>query len=526
MPQNAVSVKIRKGYLYMRVTNSMLANSTRSHIANAKSKLLKYDEQYTSEKKIQRPSDDPTIAVRSLKFRSTLSQIEQYVEKNVKDAMSWMDITESALDNINSLLTDVKGYMNQGANDYLETEERNSVLAALKQFVSAVFSDEANADYSGRYVFTGYRTDTSLLFPETTKNLAYNITENFTYSDIDTFSVVTGGASYDATTTDGQDYVDMAATVGNEYRLQLAYKNCSNSGQITGGSTPTGVKEDYVKVTTSYTNSSGTLVSNPISAVTKASTDVDAYQLDADDVVYLYDTGEILMGADVYSDIQQHQSAISVDYCKTDFEKNDIRPEMYFTCTSYNSVSGRNINYSDPSGQDIEYEINFSQTMKVNTQGKDAISTDIYRTIDYISQTVEAVDSIEKQISEVDDMIAKSTNEAEISTLTSLKETLNAEKDLRVKVMTEAFGKGLTMVDKTQTDLNVSLAELGSKYNRLNLTYEKLMDQHTDTEERMSENEDVDIADAYINLTQADNLYQYSLSATSKVLGNTLLDYI
>ena len=36
----------------------------------------------------------------------------------------------------------------------------------------------------------------------------------------------------------------------------------------------------------------------------------------------------------------------------------------------------------------------------------------------------------------------------------------------------------------------------------------------------------MDIADAVIGLTQADNLYQASLSATAKILGNSLLDYI
>ena len=55
-----------------------------------------------------------------------------------------------------------------------------------------MFEDEANADYSGRYVFTGYRTDTSLLFDESTKNLAYDIKENFKYTDIGTVNVVTG----------------------------------------------------------------------------------------------------------------------------------------------------------------------------------------------------------------------------------------------------------------------------------------------------------------------------------------------
>lgn len=43
----------------------------------------KYLQQYTTQKKIQRPSDDPTIAVRALKYRTTISEIDQYL-KNIE----------------------------------------------------------------------------------------------------------------------------------------------------------------------------------------------------------------------------------------------------------------------------------------------------------------------------------------------------------------------------------------------------------------------------------------------------------
>ena len=73
-----------------------------------------------------------------------------------------------------SLLSDnMKSYLNQGANDYLKADDRKSVLTTLQQYVNSIFEDEANTDYSGRYVFTGYRTDTSLLFPENTDKLSY-----------------------------------------------------------------------------------------------------------------------------------------------------------------------------------------------------------------------------------------------------------------------------------------------------------------------------------------------------------------
>ncbi len=82
------------------------------------------------------------------------------------------------------------------------------------------------------------------------------------------------------------------------------------------------------------------------------------------------------------------------------------------------------------------------------------------------------------------------------------------------------------MVDDVQVKLNIAVADLGAKYNRTQLTYDKLLDSRLDTEDKLSENEGVSLPDVLINLTQSNNLYQASLSATSKILGNSLLSYI
>lgn len=514
----------------MRVTNSMISNSARSHISSAKNKLLTAEEQYTSEKKIQRPSDDPTIAVRSLRYRSTLSQIKQYLEKNVQDAMSWMEATETAMKNINSILENMKGTMNQGANDYLALDERNDVLSKLQQYVNAIFQDEANSDFSGRYIFAGYRTDTSLLFDKRTTNLSYDITENFDYSQVSSVNVVTGKVAYDPN-ADAQEYADMLSGEGtypgvrksSVYRIQLAYKNCAAAGPLADPNStwPAGYTFDAKDA------NGQSVLGGTQTLTTKASTEEDAYDdLDPDEVRYIYDTGEILMGENIYQKIQENRASVSIQYSKTEFDKYDIRPEMYFQCNAYDSISQRTFNYADPSGQDINYEINFSQMMTVNTQGKDAISTEIYRLMDYLTQTVREVDDVENRIAEAKKMLSNATDDTDKKNLSQLIESLESERSLRVTVMTEAFGMGLSMIDRAQETLNVATASLGTRYNRLQLTYDKLSDQQIDTEAQLSNNEDIDIADAFINMTQADNLYMYALSATSKILGNTLLDYI
>lgn len=513
----------------MRITNSMISTNSRNHISGAKQKLMRAEEQYTTEKKIQRPSDDPTIASRSLKYRTTLSQLTQYVEKNVEDAMDWMDMTESAMKNVGTTLTNMKGYLNQGATGTLDAENRNSVLAQLKQYATSIFEDEANSDYAGRFLFTGYRTDTSLLFPTANNFLEYNIKENFRFSDIDSITNVTSEIAFDENAT-AADYAEMSTKSNSCYRLQLSYDNCSKD-PVTG-------VDGVFELNLSYKDATGKTVTETVPSTDFAIVTSDeelAYDIDAYNEkngtsykgIYVYDAGEVVFGNDLYGDIQEKEADFSINYVKKSFEKSDIRPEMYFECTCYDTVSMKDpIKYTDPSGQDIEYEVNFSQSIPANTQGKDAFDTQIYRCMDYIQRTVNAVINVEQKIADVEKKIANTTDETEIENLNQLKYSFEKERNLRESVMSEAFGRGLTVIDKVEQTLNVAVANLGARYNRMELTYNKLLDQRTDSEEKLSDNEDMDIADAIINMTQADNLYQSSLSATAKILGNSLLDYI
>ena len=60
----------------------------------------------------------------------------------------------------------------------------------------------------------------------------------------------------------------------------------------------------------------------------------------------------------------------------------------------------------------------------------------------------------------------------------------------------------------------------------MTMTKNKLEVQWIDTDEAKSENEKADLGDAYVHFTEADLLYQATLGATSKILGQSLLNFI
>lgn len=141
----------------MRVPNGIMSNRLLTNINRNLALLDKYNTQGSTGKKIQVPSDDPIIASRSLKFRTMLSEVEQYA-KNTSDATSWIDATETVFVNMNKILEDMKGLMTQGATDSYTLEDRKKMLTEYSSLLEQL-EQELNSDYMGRNLFSGFRTD-------------------------------------------------------------------------------------------------------------------------------------------------------------------------------------------------------------------------------------------------------------------------------------------------------------------------------------------------------------------------------
>lgn len=500
----------------MRITNKMMTNNMMSNINKNKLNMTTLEEQYSSGKKIQKPSDDPIVAVRALKLRTNLSELTQYYEKNIPDAQSWMDVTESSLTTINNILKQVNTYCVQGSSDTLTASDRSSLSENLKQMKEQIYQ-EGNANYAGRYVFSGYKTDSSLTFTEDMDNLSYDITQNLERGEISVVNKVTG--SYDIA-----DYDDIAvdfaeAPLMNEvYKLQLAYDHLSVTP-------PTSIR--YFKE-----DSSGALVEQaPISGniFSVSSSADDAYTPDPGVVHYIPETGEVIMGSDIYNELRT-ADRIQIDYSKTGFNSGELKPEHYFNCTMRDNdkPEQEDISYEKAEkGQQIQYEINYNQKITVNTEGSDAITHGIGNCIDDIINTVNEVISTESKITEVEKQLKDTSLTAdEIERYNRLKEQLNTELGLKKEVMQQAFEKGIGSSAREQDRVNTAVADLGSRAVRINLTENRLSSQKVDFEDLLSNNEDADVVDTYIKYNSAETIYNASLSAAAKVVKNSLLDFL
>ena len=108
----------------------------------------------------------------------------------------------------------------------------------------------------------------------------------------------------------------------------------------------------------------------------------------------------------------------------------------------------------------------------------------------------------------------------------SFKTQLQTQMDLQKSVLVKSLGAMITTIQGAKDKINVALADHGSRYNRMVMTRNKIDELELDTNQAKSDNEDADIGEAYINFTESNLLYQATLNATSKVLGQSLLDFI
>jgi flagellar hook-associated protein 3 FlgL len=503
----------------------------------------------STQKKINRPSDDPIVAIRALRLRTSLNQVTQYIDKNVSDANSWLETTEGALDEAYSVVSQLYAYCEQGASDSYSSSERNTLAQSLEN-LKAAFYGEGDVEYAGRYCFTGYMTDTPLNYAsnESAADEDYIITQNFTRDDLDTKKAYTG--YYE--TNDILTATDQGAVTSTDvHRIRLAYNEVNNgftnyTVDKNNNNTVTGTATN--QTTSNFKDSDGNAISMQISIkdsngktidtinvisidATSATTEQDKenYQPGDDEAVLNYTTGEILLGKNVYEKLY-NADGFSYTYEKDNFVKGDQNPVMYFDCIN-NSVTDGTASYYygveyNKVDEDIEYNVNFSQKLKINTEANDAFNINLGRDIDDLVTAVNTVIDIENQISDVENKISQTTDETKLANYNKILERLNKQKDYAEDNMTAAFEKGVGVFQSYQEQISLAKADVGNRMTRLNLTKSRLTEQKTNFTNLKSQNEDIDLEEVVVGYSSAQLVYNASLTAASKVVQQTLLDFL
>ena len=143
----------------MRITNAMLTSRALSDLQGNYAAMAKAQEQVSSAKRLNRPSDGPADVQAAIKLNESVAALGQHI-RNIDAADRNTSTAETALASAGDAIQRLKELGLQAANGTLSATDR---AAILKEVIS--LSDElvalANTKVGEDYVFSGQKTATA-----------------------------------------------------------------------------------------------------------------------------------------------------------------------------------------------------------------------------------------------------------------------------------------------------------------------------------------------------------------------------
>jgi flagellar hook-associated protein 3 FlgL len=142
-----------------RITTNMVSRGVVTDLTEVANRLSRTQRKLSSGKELERASDDPFAANRSLNLRSELEAIAQR-QRNVNEATAWTRVTDIALARVTDAVQRARELIVKGSNGTESATSREAIASELDQLIDGV-KQEMNASYGGRYVFAGTATTTA-----------------------------------------------------------------------------------------------------------------------------------------------------------------------------------------------------------------------------------------------------------------------------------------------------------------------------------------------------------------------------
>lgn len=139
----------------VRITFNMLSDRTIFNLHNNMQRIAQLQDQLSTGKRINKPSDDPVDFPSSLQLRATVQQTHSY-QRNVASALANLEHTESTLGSTTTLLQDIRTLAVQGASDF-DTPARLA-LAEQVGVLHGQLLELSNANVKGQYLFGGSKS--------------------------------------------------------------------------------------------------------------------------------------------------------------------------------------------------------------------------------------------------------------------------------------------------------------------------------------------------------------------------------
>lgn len=143
----------------MRVSTIMMYQQNMRGITDSQSEWLKYGEQMSTGKRVNRASDDPVAASQAVVLSQAQAQNSQYATARTF-ATQRVSIEESTLSQVTTAIQSAQEKIVYAGNGTLSDDDRASLATDLQGIRDQLMNLANSQDGNGRYIFAGYKTDT------------------------------------------------------------------------------------------------------------------------------------------------------------------------------------------------------------------------------------------------------------------------------------------------------------------------------------------------------------------------------
>jgi flagellar hook-associated protein 3 FlgL len=234
----------------------------------------------------------------------------------------------------------------------------------------------------------------------------------------------------------------------------------------------------------------------------------------------------------VYNTIKQAAS-IEVSYAKNEFNAGDLRPEHYFNCTQRTTQSDGSVKSVDyelkEGGQTVYYEVNFNQSLQVNTEGRNLINSDVGNNINdlvYVLNDMQEAEDTQTKLKAMLEDTQYAEDEDAVAKINQMLTDLDTEIAVKKENLQKTFSANITNFQNYLNKISATQSDLGSRMSKLEMIKTRVTEQYESFTELKSQNEDVETDQVIIDFNEANLVYETALAATSNIVQKTLLDYI
>jgi flagellar hook-associated protein 3 FlgL len=143
----------------MRLSTNLFYSQNETNISEANSRLYKLQQQLSTGKKLQQPSDDPLATTQIMKFDRVLARTEQFRE-NIAVSERRLSYQETTVDSVVTSLQRAQEISIRGNSGGMSDNDKKILASELDEIVNHLAALMNTQDAQGEYMFSGYRGNT------------------------------------------------------------------------------------------------------------------------------------------------------------------------------------------------------------------------------------------------------------------------------------------------------------------------------------------------------------------------------